>query len=411
MPLSLRWAADDELDRVALTRLRCYAGSQNLLETKYQPGIRADGRAVAGDFLLAERDGRPVGTAASMRMTMWCRGAPLPCQGVAYVGTVKTARRRGAGGERGVASAVMDEMLKTARDRGEIVTALMPFRASYYEHFGYGLVERRNEWTLPLATLPHGDFSGFRFAEPDDLPAIKALRQRTCEAGQCDIETSDAGWDYALRAAGGGLTFIDRPDPDGPARAYLFATERGTQADSTLVVERLAFDAPADLLRTLHFLASLRDQHAAVDLTLPADLPLNWLLRERQLPHRPVVHATATYRPITRMQVRILDHAKYLSALRVPASASGAATVAVRESEGHVSRFTATFGGGRIEVSAAAASVRVECSDVVWAAVATGDLTATAAARLGLLDATDAGAPHTLDALAVGPTPFCNEYF
>ncbi len=412
MPLTLRWAGEDELDRVAQARLRCYAGADELLAGKYQPGIRADGRAAVGDFLLAERDGRAVGTATAMRMTMWCRVAPLKCQGVAYVGTLKTARRRGSATERGVASLLMDEMLKTARDRGEVLSALMPFRASYYEHFGYGLVERRNEWTLPLTTLPHGDFDGLRFAEPDDLPAIKALRQRACETGQCDIETSDAGWDYALRAAGGGLTFIDRPDPAGPARSYLFATEHGTQADSTLVVERLAYDAPADLLRVLHFLASLRDQHAAAVLTLPADLPLNWLLRERQLPHRPVVHATAACRPITRMQVRILDHAAYLSAVRVPEPLRGAATVAVRESEGHVSKFYLETAGGRVQVARADdRPPDVACSDVVWAAVATGDLPASRAARLGLLDCATPAVLPTLDALAAGPTPFCNEYF
>ena len=243
------------------------------------------------------------------------------------------------------------------------------------------------------------------------MPAIKALRQRACEAGQCDIETTDAGWDYALRAAGGGLTFIDRPDPDGPARSYLFVTEHGTQADSTLVAERLCYDGPPDLLRALHFLASLRDQHAAAVLALPADLPLNWLLRERQLPHRPVVHPTATYRPITRMQVRILDHKRYLESLRLPAGARGRATVAVRESEGHVSKFAVEIEGGRAAVSDAGERADFECSDVVWAAVATGDLTAADAARLGLLDAADDAAVQTLGALAVGPTPFCNEYF
>ena len=45
----------------------------------------------------------------------------------------------------------------------------MPFRASFYEHFGYGLAELRHEWTVPLSIFPTGDFAGFRFAEQSDF--------------------------------------------------------------------------------------------------------------------------------------------------------------------------------------------------------------------------------------------------
>ena len=45
---------------------------------------------------------------------------------------------------------------------------------------------------------------------------------------------------------------------------------------------------------------------------VPADLPLNWLLKERQVPHRLVNHPTAEIRPYTRMQARVLDHARLI---------------------------------------------------------------------------------------------------
>ena len=87
------------------------------------------------------------------------RGGSFPCQGVAWVGTVKTHRRRIAGGRRrGNAGDARDASDGAERGRW---SALMPFRASFYEHFGYGLVERRNEWTLPLAVLPHGSYGGY----------------------------------------------------------------------------------------------------------------------------------------------------------------------------------------------------------------------------------------------------------
>lgn len=166
MAMELRWVGEDELDRVGETRTRCYAHGLKDLEG-YKQGIRADVRAKPGDFLLAVRDGEAVGTATSLSMRMWVRGGIIPCQGVAWVGTVKTHRRR-VSGEDGVATQVMRETLRRARERGQVVSALMPFRASFYEHFGYGLVEQRNEWTLPLAVLPHGSFEGIRFYQPKD---------------------------------------------------------------------------------------------------------------------------------------------------------------------------------------------------------------------------------------------------
>ena len=55
---------------------------------------------------------------------MWLRGAPLACQGVAWVGAIKTERRRaGSGGsseqQHGVATQVMHELLRKAR-RGDV---------------------------------------------------------------------------------------------------------------------------------------------------------------------------------------------------------------------------------------------------------------------------------------------------
>ena len=171
--------------------------------------------------LLARLDGDPVATATSYSMNMWVRGARLPCQGVAYVGTIKTRRRSG-----GVASAVMAETLKKARERGQVLSALMPFRASFYEHFGYGLVERRAEWTVPLSVLPKGRVEGFEFVSEVD-PAMEACRQRMVEAGQCDIERSPGSWKvFGMNAREG---FVVGGPCEGRVRAELVELGAGEE--------------------------------------------------------------------------------------------------------------------------------------------------------------------------------------
>src|SRR5829696_2535676 len=109
MSLKLRWVGDDERNRVAETRMLCYAPARKELP-QYVERLRNDARSKAGDWLIAEnKSGVAVGTATSYAMTMWVRGSPVPCQGVAHVGTIKTHRRRSSDGSPGIATAVMNE--------------------------------------------------------------------------------------------------------------------------------------------------------------------------------------------------------------------------------------------------------------------------------------------------------------
>lgn len=410
MALELRWVGEPDLDRVAETRMRCYSHAGREID-RYKQHVREDPTAIPGDFLLAERDGEPVGTATSLSLTMWVRGSPIPCQGVASVGTVKTHRRRSGDGK-GVATRIMHETLRMAREREQVVSALMPFRASFYEHFGYGLIEQRCEWTVPLSVLPHGDFDGMRFNREDDLPELIKFRQRTVERGQCDIERPEAAWRHWLKArAENGFVIIDRSQVTGPVRSYLAFEYKQIGTKDYLRIMQMSYEDMAALRRQLHFLASLRDQYLSAIMLLPADLPLNWMLRETQLPHRLVNHAHAEARLDTRMQLRVLDHKRFLGALHLPSEDHGRVVVSVSESEGHESRFSVEIADGRANAADSTATADFTCPDRVWAAIACGDLSATRAVELGLAIASDPRHADLLNVLAKGPPPFCQEYF
>jgi hypothetical protein len=108
------------------------------------------------------------------------------------------------------------------------------------------------------------------------------------------------------------------------------------------------------------------------------------------------------------MQARILDHAKFLQSLRLPAHVTGRAVVGVHECEGGVSKFKVDLEAGRMQCESSNASVDFECRDTTWAGIACGDLKASDALRFGLASGSGAGA---LDVLAAGPLPFSHEYF
>lgn len=388
----------------------CYAHAAKDIE-RYGLGIREDIRAKAGDFLLAERDGMALGTSTSLSMTMWVRGTPIPCQGVAYVGTIKTHRRRTDGGD-GIATQLMRETVRLAREREQVVSALMPFRGSFYEHFGYGFVERRSEWTLPLAVLPHGAFDGIRFYGAGDLQELAGFHQRIVERGQCEIERPENVWPRFLTVENeAGFVVVDRPRADGPVHGYICFEHSRLESKDCLRVMQIAYEDIPALQRQLHFLASLRDQYLAAIVTLPADLPLNWLLRETQLPHRLVNHAHADVRQDTRMQVRVLDHKRFIESLHLPKEHRGRVVVSVLESEGTESRFEIDVAEGKASVSTSRATPGFTCRDRVWAAIACGDLSTSRAVELGIASSEDARAIDVLEGFGAGPAPFCHEYF
>ncbi|NES15771.1 MULTISPECIES: enhanced intracellular survival protein Eis [Micromonospora] len=107
--------------------------------------------------LVAEEDGGVTAAASAIPMRQNLRGSVLPMAGVAGVATHPLARRRGH--VRNLLHRLLDEM----RDEGHALTALYPFRASFYERFGYvGLPRRRTATFSPadLAPLLRADLPG-----------------------------------------------------------------------------------------------------------------------------------------------------------------------------------------------------------------------------------------------------------
>ena len=399
MPLTSRWLnfADSEL--IAQTRWQCYGHSGKDL-VRMRDYTLMDRRAQDGDFLIVEENGRPVATSTSLSMRLWARSAAFDCQGVAWVGAIKSARRRGTARE------AMNQTLRKAREREQVISALMPFRVSYYENFGYGIVERRAEWCIPLELLPQQNPTGdWHIFSPSDQPNLSALRKRCVETGQCNIERTPAGWTVCRAADEHGLTFCSA------AGCWVTFIHQAADGKDVLKVSDWGAATLADLLDLFHFLGTLRDQYFSLVIPLPADWQINRLLKESQLPHRPVNHLTADVSTMTRMQVRILDHAKFLSGLNIPAWAKGRVEIEIPEPEGNKSRFAMELDAGRITIKPASGSAGFICPANHWASIATGDLPATQAARMGLATEETPGAAAILDALSVGPLPFCQEYF
>lgn len=409
MPLNLKWVGEADYDRVLQTRLYCYGASWKD-QSLFRARLEHDTRCKPGDYLLAERDGLDVGTLTSLSLKMWLHGASFACQGVAWVGTIKSHRRGGSGNEKGIATQVMNEGLRLARERGEAISALMPFRATFYEHFGYGFAERRTEWTLPANVCPAGNFDSLRFMTESDHAAMAECRNRVARAGNADMERSADGWNRHFKTYADAMFIVDRPTKDGPVHGWLAIVAESRDGKSAALVVDREHDSIDALKRQLRFLASLKDQHSVASIHLPGDIPLHLILRETQLPHRLVEHAVAAARPYTRMQIRVLDHKKVLERIHWPMETKGKFGVSIKECEGEISRLTIDINNGRATVSAGSTD-DVQLSDVHWAEIISGYISATELAKLGLIKSNKPQALKILDSLSTGSAPFCMEYF
>ncbi|NBE82606.1 GNAT family N-acetyltransferase [Micromonospora rubida] len=111
----------------------------------------------ANRTLVAEEGGETLAVVSAIPMRQNLRGTVLPMAGVAGVATHPLARRRGH------VRALLHRLLDEMRDDGHLVSALYPFRASFYERFGYvGLPRARTVTFTPadLAPLLRADLPG-----------------------------------------------------------------------------------------------------------------------------------------------------------------------------------------------------------------------------------------------------------
>ncbi|MEU2612244.1 GNAT family N-acetyltransferase [Micromonospora sp. NPDC007271] len=99
--------------------------------------------------LVVEEDGGSMAAATAIPMRQNLRGRVQPMAGVAGVATHPLARRRGH------VRALLHQLLDEMRAEGHLLTALYPFRASFYERFGYvGLPARRTAVFSPADLAP-----------------------------------------------------------------------------------------------------------------------------------------------------------------------------------------------------------------------------------------------------------------
>ena len=135
---------------------------------------------------VAEERGRLVGACQLLWLRQFIGGAPMHVMGLAAVAISPTHRRRGLAGR------MLTAGFEHARERGDVGSALYPFRASFYAELGYGLAGEAHQYQIPPGLLPDDREERMRVRLVDtaedeaDMRRVYDEAARTLQTGQLD---------------------------------------------------------------------------------------------------------------------------------------------------------------------------------------------------------------------------------
>jgi predicted acetyltransferase len=210
----------------------------------------------AGTLFVAEVDGEPAAACQLHPLRSMVAGREHAVAGVGSVAVSPVHRRRGLGAR------LIHEGLRHARDRGDALSALYPFRASFYGRLGYGAAGMVQQYRLPPTSFPF-DPDGPRMSlarNDDDRHAVVALYRRWIEGETGQLLRTDGVWDELL--GGRDRAVVLHRGPAGEAEAYCVVQYRtdGSVGERYLDVEERAWTTLAGQRAVYGWLASLGDQ-------------------------------------------------------------------------------------------------------------------------------------------------------
>lgn len=202
--MQIRPAHEGEIQEVAELWCDSFPGDRTVSDRAAM--LRTGGRYGGLETVLVADDaGRPAGACKTLRFDQHVTGVEMPMMGLAAV-AVKPSRRK-----RGVAGRLCTEALLAAASRGDVISALYPFRPAYYRRMGWELVGELHDHRCRTAALPaYTEAARVREARgPEDADAIAASYARAAAAGHGPLVRDRRIWVYRLAGLDLGVRPLD----------------------------------------------------------------------------------------------------------------------------------------------------------------------------------------------------------
>lgn len=251
----LRKARDADVPALARLWAQAFPGGRS---SEDRERILREGGSYGGleETWVGTQDGRMAGALRTYSLAIHVWGRTYECMGLGAVAVAPDFRRRGIG------TRMCIEALRIARDRGDVLSILYPFRVSYYRRLGYTLAGELHRFEFSPRDLR--DFSGgdhVQWVATEAEAEIRAVYNRVAARSNGLIVRPDRAWAF-LRDPDL-LVFVQRP-PGGEARGYLVARARETPRGPELQVKELLAETHEAYEGLLGWLGDQGDQWSSV---------------------------------------------------------------------------------------------------------------------------------------------------
>ncbi|MGI9182964.1 MAG: GNAT family N-acetyltransferase [Longimicrobiaceae bacterium] len=384
MSETFRPAREEEIPEIARVMGHSFVGrTQEQLETLLREGPYSGVEAL----WVGEEEGRVVAACDLHSMQQWIGGARYPMMGLGSVAVSPVHRRRGLAGR------LVTSGLRVARERGDLVSALYPFRIAFYARLGYGLAGEAHQYQLPPETVPDApERRRLRsVSSEEDRATLRRVYDRWAQGENGQLERGDGVWRrmWEDEARAGVVYWGEAGEAEGYAvvryRADLPPQER------FLEVEERAWLTPAAQRGIYGWLASLGDQwHSLLYRAHPEEGFANHLSEER-LPLGREPHWGLWFPAATLMRgpmFRLLNVSGAFAARRVAAEAALDLALEVEDEQLPENRgpWRLRLEGKRCEVeagSAGAGEATLRLQVTTLSRIFIGDLAPSAAVATG----------------------------
>jgi predicted acetyltransferase len=368
----------------------------------------------AETLFIGEHSGRPVAALQIHPLRQWVGGRAMACAGVGTVTVSPAHRRRRMGAE------LVTAALRAAAERGDVISALYPFRVSFYQDLGYGQASEAVQYQVAPHMLPDApERERVELLDDDSGRAeVLGLYNEWVKTQNGQLVRTERMW--AEQVAKHDRVLVGCRDAAGALRGYGLGIYRADlpAAERLLEIDELVWTTPEARRGLYAWVASLGDQWRQVLIRgLPSHRLGDWI-REPRLPTGSAPPWQLWAPAATLMagtMLRILDVQRAFDGH--PVSPEAAIDVAFevvdRQLEGNSGTWRvvsdqgtlrAERGGGRSN-----ATMRLDISALsrIWA----GALPAAAAVTAGLAECDDVSALAALDAALVLPEPWTFDRF
>lgn len=277
MTIPFRFARPDEIADIGRLSAHSFPGpgrDADWWQARFGTTLFGDGPEI---LWVGEDGGRVVASCQLHRISHYVSGVEIPTMGLGTVAIAPTHRQRGLAGR------MVSEALAAARERGDVLSSLYPFRASFYARLGYGLC---------------GDAHQYHLA-PRDLPASEERASVEMIAGEGAERELAAFYDAWARTQTGQLkrgerlwrSLLDAQDrlvvgyrAHGSLEGFALASYPTDMppAERYLSVDEIAWSTPRARRGLYGWLASMGDQWRSLALrALPEHRLEDWLREPR----------------------------------------------------------------------------------------------------------------------------------